>query len=324
MRASPAARAAVNAALTVASLALCFGALEAGLRAFGPERGDWYAAGAARTAFLREHVHRNALGFRDREFGPKQPNVPRILAVGDSFTFGDGIPDAADTWPRVLEASLASAGVKAEVLNVGVPGTNTAFQRHLLATKGYALAPDRIVLAFVPNDPEPPGANTNAVPTRLNPPLIPAVGLDRALSRSSYAYAWLRAKKNELLERTGLKETYADYVRGLYRPGPSWDDFVAEARVLVAEARLRRVAITVVLFPLFFDLEHDPFGVEMDRAAAVFREAGADVLDLRPVFAGHATSDLWIAPTDAHPDELAHRLAGEAIARHLVAARVGG
>ncbi len=307
-------------AVLMGTLCLIALALEGGLRIFGTRRGDWFGAGPERVAFLRAHVHRNSEGFRDREFSPAPaPGVHRILAVGDSFTFGSGVPRVEDTWPRVLESRLVAAGEAAEVLNLAVPGTGTSFQRDLLLRKGYRLRPERIVIGFVPNDPEPPGVNREVVPSRLFVPLIPWRSVDTTMTRASYLYAWLRKKKNQVLERLGRKETYDEYVRSLYRPGPDWDSFAADARGLVADARERGIAVTVALFPMFHDLEHDPFARETAMAAEVFRGAGADVIDLMDAYRGRPTSELWISPTDAHPDESAHRLAGEAIARRLLA-----
>lgn len=309
---------AANLALLAATLVVLVLAAEVGLRLFGTRRGDWYAAGPERLVFLRDHVRRNAQGFRDREFSAAPtPSTHRILAVGDSFTFGDGIPRVEDTWPRVLERLLAASGIAAEVLNLGVPGTNTSFQRRLLLEKGYRLQPERIVLGFVLNDPEPPGANREIVPSRLFLPLIPWRSADALMTRASYGYAWARGKKNQILERFGWKETYDDYVHSLFRPGPEWDAFVAEAHGLVEDATARRVAVTVALFPMFHDLEKEPFARETAQAAEVFREAGAEVIDLMEIYRGKPTADLCISPTNAHPDEQAHRLAAEAIARRL-------
>ncbi len=300
--------------LVLGSTTFAFASLEVVLRVVGPERGDWYAAGPGRPAFLREHVRRNAEGFRDDPFVvPKPPDKFRVLAVGDSFTFGDSIPDVESTWPEVLEARLAPVCPGVEVLNLGVPGTNTSYHRALLDQRGHAYSPDLVILGFVPNDPEPPGANIDVVPVRLDPPLVPSRRLDQTLARSSHAYAWVRAKKNLLLERFGWKETYEDYVRSLYRPGPDWDRFVSDARSLAEGCRTRGIPLVVAIFPLFHDLERDPFRAELDRAAGVFRGLGADVVDLRETYRGIPSSALWIAPTDAHPNERAHRLAAEAL-----------
>jgi hypothetical protein len=309
---------ALNLLLVAISVGLAFGALEVVLRVTDVDKGDWYAAGPARVTFLREHVKKNADGFRDHEFARERvPGTQRILAVGDSFTFGDGVEDVAKTWPKVLEAQLNAAGIRSEVFNLGIPGTNTAFQRRKLDAVGWSLNPDRVILAFVLNDPEPPGANTVLVPARLNPPLLPIGGLDTALTRGSRAYAWMRGRRNALWERFGWKESYADYVRSLYRPGPDWDAWVREAKGLCEDARARGVTLTVVMFPMMHDLESDPFRPERVAAAKVWKDAGAHVVDLSPAFRGRPSSELCVSPTDAHPNETGHRLAGEYLAGML-------
>jgi len=61
-------------------------------------------------------------GLRDREFSiDPRPGIVRVVAVGDSFTFGWGV-EADQSWPKVLERLLNQRNV--EVLNFGVPGTS--------------------------------------------------------------------------------------------------------------------------------------------------------------------------------------------------------
>lgn len=69
----------------------------------------------------------NEQGFR----GPERPEQPepgtlRIVALGDSFTFGQGVR-AEQALPAALEAELREAGAPPlELLNFGVPGLNLA------------------------------------------------------------------------------------------------------------------------------------------------------------------------------------------------------
>jgi hypothetical protein len=310
-----------NLALVLGSLALGLVLLEVGLRSVGPQLGDWYAVGPERLGFLRDHVRRNTQGFRDREFSREPPRESRrLLAVGDSFTFGDGIERVEDTWPRVLERVLSARAGPCEVYNLGIPGTNTAFQRRMLLDRdAYGYGAERIVLGFGLNDPEPPGANRTIIPRRLYRPLVPSVALDGWLTRRSFGYASMRRAHNVLLEWAGLNQSYADYVHSLYDPrSTEWSAFVAQARGLVADARQRGVGVTVAIFPMFHDLEHYPFVAEHRAARQVFLDAGADVLDLLDTFRGMDTASLRLAPADAHPNERAHRIAGEAIGRHLL------
>ncbi len=308
-------------ALVLGSLALVGITLEVALRLVDTGGAGWYAAGPERVRFLREHVRLNNHRFRDRDFSwPRTPGRCRILAVGDSFTFGDGIERVEDTWPRVTERALRAAGHDCEVYNLGVPGTSTTFQRAMLERRSaWDYHPDRLVLGFVLNDPEPPDANRTIVPRRLDPPLVPLPGLDRQLTLRSYAYAWLRRSKNRLWERMGWKETYGDYVASLYdERSENWARFLAAAEGLVGDASSRGIPVTVAIFPLFTSLEDYPFTEQHAQAARAFARAGADVLDLLPTFRGLRTIELAVSPSDAHPNERAQRIAGERIAAHLV------
>jgi len=75
----------------------------------------------------------------------------RVLALGDSCTFGVGV-GGDETWPARLELLLREDGSDAEVINAGVPGY-TAFQgKRFLETRGIALQPDLVLAAFGFND----------------------------------------------------------------------------------------------------------------------------------------------------------------------------
>jgi lysophospholipase L1-like esterase len=75
----------------------------------------------------------------------------RVLAVGDSTTFGLGVADDA-TWPSQLQRRFDRSSLDVEVINAGVPGY-TSFQcRRFLEDQGLALEPDLIVATFGFND----------------------------------------------------------------------------------------------------------------------------------------------------------------------------
>src|SRR6266516_3569691 len=84
-------------------------------------------SGTAKTWEYKTTIRTNSLGLReDKEYGQKQPDTYRILAIGDSFTMGVGV-DLADTYEKVLERFLQSKsyGRTYEVINAGVPGYYT-------------------------------------------------------------------------------------------------------------------------------------------------------------------------------------------------------
>lgn len=81
---------------------------------------------------LREHPH---------TAGPR----PSVLALGDSMTFGEGVP-ADRTWPAVLERE---SGIR--VYNGGVPGYSTCQMTGRARALLPRLRPDFVVVALSPH-----------------------------------------------------------------------------------------------------------------------------------------------------------------------------
>lgn len=99
-------------------------------------------------------VETNSQGIRDHEVPEvAPPGTTRVLALGDSQTFGNGI-DLADTWPKQLERQLNArrADRSSEVLNCGIPGTDTWQHEIVLRRLLGAYHPTLAVVAVYPND----------------------------------------------------------------------------------------------------------------------------------------------------------------------------
>ena len=116
--------------------------------------------GKQTPASLRPHVPvrgsigvTNSQGFRDRERTFERiAGAPRVLAVGDSITWGAGV-SYDETFTALLERSLQTTAPGAEVINVGVPGWGPHEEFHLLKVYGIRLQPDVVLLNFfVGND----------------------------------------------------------------------------------------------------------------------------------------------------------------------------
>lgn len=96
----------------------------------------------------------NSQGIRDAEYNNEPAEqVTRILALGDSQTFGNGITNE-DTWPKQLEHELNGQAVAGsyEVLNGGLPSSDTWQHEILLQRLMSVYHPDIVVLAFYVND----------------------------------------------------------------------------------------------------------------------------------------------------------------------------
>lgn len=100
---------------------------------------------------FRYDVHINKLGLRDGDIGPKRPDVYRIAAIGDSFTYGWGV-DIAQSWPKVLEQLLRASGRQIEVINCGKPGAGPPFYADLAERAIPVLQPDLVIVAPLQDD----------------------------------------------------------------------------------------------------------------------------------------------------------------------------
>jgi len=103
----------------------------------------------------------NSDGFRDRDFTINKPiNTIRIAMLGDSFTFGNGLP-VEHTIAKQLECILNENIINSqyEVMNFGISGYNTKSEVTLFEQKALKYKPDIVVLMYFLNDPDKPTPN---------------------------------------------------------------------------------------------------------------------------------------------------------------------
>ncbi len=287
---------------------------ESAVRFFGPDGG---AGGYAplRTG-RRERQPINALGYRDLDRAqPKPAGVRRLVCLGDSFTWGVGIL-FDDAWPQRVERALSrTRGERWEAVNLAEPGMNAVQQASRLESEGLGYGPDVAVMAWVLNDSEDEEAAAArraadwAEEERREPAAADAL-LDRsALVRlvRTRVHATLENRRRTLGYRSMYAESYAGWA--------------AARRALSAMGGMCRangVPLVVVIFPLFanrLDAGY-PFADLHAKVAQAAGEAGAKVVDLLPHYRTVDWRLLVVdGAADEHPNEIAHRIAAQAIVR---------
>ena len=97
----------------------------------------------------RKHLNTNLKGIRGIAEYPYEriPGKKRILVIGDSFTFGDGVSDE-ETYSSYLERLLGNA----EVINMGVHGYGHDQMLIYLKEEGVKYSPDVVILGFIDDD----------------------------------------------------------------------------------------------------------------------------------------------------------------------------
>ncbi len=77
----------------------------------------------------------------------RRPGVPRVVVLGDSFTFGWGIGHE-HAWPALVDAALPDV----EVLNFAVPGQNTWLELEHYRRTARGWRPDVVLVGWYLND----------------------------------------------------------------------------------------------------------------------------------------------------------------------------
>jgi lysophospholipase L1-like esterase len=95
----------------------------------------------------------NRDGYRDQLYNKTKPdNTIRILALGDSVTFGWGV-NRSDIWTEVAERKLNEKFERNfQVINFGVHAYNTSMEVDMLEEKGLKYNPDIVILQYHRND----------------------------------------------------------------------------------------------------------------------------------------------------------------------------
>lgn len=99
---------------------------------------------------VKYHLRTNALGLRGPDISlVKDPLAYRIVCLGDSVTFGDGV-DEQYTYENQLATFLGRlySGRKIEIINAGCPGYTSVQGRRLAESLIAQLDPDLYVVGF--------------------------------------------------------------------------------------------------------------------------------------------------------------------------------
>jgi lysophospholipase L1-like esterase len=247
----------------------------------------------------------NSLGFREREIPPKTAGRERIVVVGDSFTWGQGI-ERSERFSNLLEANL---GARYEVFNFGRPGDD--MPEHLdVLEQALQVSPNFVVLQLYINDFE-----TSGMRRPHAHPLLPA-GLDARLQESSILYDLLSGAWTHVQEATGLSEGYVHYMERSLRDqnGLNSRKAFGQLRQFLERTHGVGIPVGVVLFPATDALGPNgktyPFAYLHDRVKQTCADEHVLYLDLLPMYSTFRNpSATWVSPFDAHPNAIANRRA---------------
>jgi hypothetical protein len=256
--------------------------------------------------------------YRDDVHYPLDPpeTATHLLFLGDSFTFGHGIPDVRNRFTNLLRAGLdgdARTSGKFVVSNLSTPGGDfiwsEALLRQLFADRRRV---DVAIHVMCLNDIETfheqfMDFNEEIDRLRSVPPTF--------LLRETYFFNWAYFRCR-LLARQDVRNYYS-FVKDYYS-GPAWMKLLKKWEQLSDLCRQNESRFVLVIFPFLHNLGADyPFQEVHERIAVACRERGIVCLDLLPVLRAQANKGLTVNSFDAHPNERAQRIVADELRRQI-------
>jgi alginate O-acetyltransferase complex protein AlgI len=235
----------------------------------------------------------NRWGMRDKDYEQvPPPNTYRIALLGASYVMGSGVNNG-ETFEAVLERRLnadaaAEGGPAIEILNFAVGGYSQAQQLAILENRVFSFAPNCLFVVGHHRDGE-----------------IAARYLARARRDGvENPFPFTEA----ILDKAGVTASTPDATAERLML-PYQDELLAGIHHAIVEAAVRRgiTPVWIYLVPPGALPSEDI----VEKAKAMARDAGYQVIDLGHVFDGHDAKSLHIAAWDTHPNAEAHAMIAE-------------
>lgn len=248
----------------------------------------------------------NSYTYRDKEWTDDMvAGKTKVMIVGDSFVYGDGIENPQDRFSDRLGQKLGDNYV---VFNLGKGGTNT--KHHINAIVNYPYSPDILVLSYVIND------VSGAVLERqwlnrpaANPGVLPEFPL---LVNNSYAFNFFYWRLQRLLQvGVGQPDTMWQWYLDVYNDPDSWWIHREQLLSIYEGAQSEQIPLIVVVFPSMDFREESR--VVTRKIINLFNEKGVPTLDVDQLIEGIPKKDRMASSVDAHPSELVHGLVADAL-----------
>lgn len=158
-------------------------------------------------------VHVNSMGFRDHEVTLQKTCKYRVLAVGDSFTYGWGV-NIEDAWCKRMERTLREQGMDIEILNLAKPGAGPDEYVEIVADVVPVLRPDLVLVGVLAGD------DLQQVSSVLHPVTAFRANFRNSRHLARYLWhhndnvsSWQPPKQNASQQHDGYKSQAQDILR---------------------------------------------------------------------------------------------------------------
>lgn len=251
-------------------------------------------------------VQINDLGLRDNPVQTKAESEKRILAIGDSITFGWGTTQELTFAARLERVLTEKLKKPIRVINAGVGGYNTLQEATYLENEGLALNPDLVMLTYVTNDTEiiaGPYDPKSELSMTGKPPLT----VLKLLAWESWVYRLV----SHLWRSANAPRTVDAYET--LKKFEGWKVSMNSLRRIVTLCQTRQIPLVVYFYHLQSNSYDEALMQDVRESVRPFA-----VEDTAPWFASYPIRSLVVSKVDSHPNAKGHEILADGMMSHLL------
>jgi lysophospholipase L1-like esterase len=315
-----------NLLLSAFSLVLFFLCLEISTRLFWHGNTQGAHVGVILKGENRQIIHKgiqyktNSLGLRNKEVQKDKPGgVKRILALGDSFVWGDGLSYDDLVTVKIEKALNNIYSHRIEVINGGISGFNTTDEFKQLKRLGLIYEPDLVVVFFFTNDvleiidKEGKKIKGNHASRVQN--------IKETLRKNSKFFAYLYyLYKNKYASKIGVPQFMlpTDYFN-LNDSKPGWLAFKNGIRQMQNYVQQKDIEFIFIMIPTLTTLDKNyPYSELREKVTEFIKFNNIHFIDLFDTFAPYQPLDLWVSKENSHWNGQATTMAANKIMKYIV------
>ena len=273
------------------------------------------------------YIDRGSENDRAYENNPLPSGSFQVLAIGDSFTYGQGVY-LEDTYIKRLERRLKTRNER-EVfgINLGKSGIDVSIVHHILQSKISSYRPKLVVYGYVLNDMLIEHSKTGL--TQLNTfqrddgatlPINDLINkrvtlvnkLKNTQEKHAFTWSYLVRHYQYLREQEELTKNTIKHYQDIHSKDKNPIGIKKTINHIVQMKRLSQESgsnFVVMIMPIFFNTDGDyPFSEAHTQISSELETQNIEYIDLLDDFRVHKADAMWVHEIDQHPNELAHKI----------------
>jgi len=248
-------------------------------------------------------VRINSFGLRNIEFDQIPKDAIRILMLGDSTTFGWGVPQN-QTISAQLEKYLNQESNKTvSVINAGVGNYNTSMEVSWFQSIVDEVKPDLVIINVFINDAE------------TTPAYKKIFWWDESLFSKVILFGAIDTAKRKTLQSPSWQE----YYKSLYNDGEAgWDAMKQAMSDLSLICLSKNIPVVVADIPELRQLDPYPFRDISNKIAELAEINDLHYFSFLNSLVAEEPYKLWVSVPDPHPNENASQLMAKSLSQFLI------